>query len=247
MPEPVWNRLRRRTATFLTRGLLPEDFDEATRATVRTVRTFTATSPERVAAACDAVRYVVRDRIPGDIVECGVWRGGMVMAMLRTLRDAGDTERHVYLYDTFAGMSEPTAEDRSLHGEVAATLLARTERTDPNSIWCYASLADVRRNVESVGYDPSRIHFVEGTVEETIPATVPERIAILRLDTDWYASTKHELHHLFPRVVPGGIVIVDDYGHWSGARKAVDEYIAEHDVSLFLGRTDYTGRIAVKR
>ena len=98
----------------------------------------------------------------------------------------------------------------------------------------------------STGYDKSKIHLVKGKVEETIPKTLPERIALLRLDTDWYASTKHEMLHLFPRLVPGGVLILDDYGSWLGARKAVDEYIAENKVKIFLCRVDNSGRVAVK-
>ncbi len=233
-------------ARVKTPDIVRSDFDEETKATIKAVREFTATSPERILAGCEAVRYAVRCRIPGAIVECGVWRGGMVMAMLRTLIASGDTERDVYLYDTFAGMSPPSSRDRTFKNESAEKLLSRGDRADPSSIWCAASLDDVRANVGSVGYDAQKIHYVEGKVEETLPQTLPDEIAILRLDTDWYASTKHELDHLFPRLASGGILIIDDYGHWKGAREAVDRYICEHGLRIFLSRTDYTGRIAVK-
>ena len=91
------------------------------------------------------------------------------------------------------------------------------------------------------------VHFVPGPVEQTLPDHAPDPIAILRLDTDWYASTRHELEHLFPRVAPGGVLIVDDYGHWEGARRAVDEYFARSDDRILLQRIDYTGRIGVKQ
>ena len=247
MFKKLYDRAARRAASIVSRGVIPIDFDDATRETVRAVGPFTATSPERVAASCDAARYVVRAAVPGAIVECGVWRGGMIMAMIRALRESGDVARDVYLYDTFSGMSTPTEDDRSFDGTRASTLLARSERTAAESVWCYASLEDVRINVLSTGYDEAKLHFIEGKVEDTIPKTMPAEIAILRLDTDWYASTKHELQHLFPRLSRGGILIIDDYGHWSGARKAVDDYVRENDVAIFLARTDYTGRIAVKR
>ena len=105
----------------------------------------------------------------------------------------------------------------------------------------------VKKNIFSIGYDPEKIHFVQGKVEDTIPATIPEKISLLRLDTDWYESTKHELEHLFPRLSKGGILILDDYGHWQGARKAADEYFNNNHISIFLSRADYTGRIAVKQ
>ena len=97
------------------------------------------------------------------------------------------------------------------------------------------------------GYPSEKLHFVRGPVEETIPDCVPEQIALLRLDTDWYESTKHELLHLFPRLQPGGVLIVDDYGHWQGAQRAVDEYFGTEHPPLFLSRIDYAARIAIKQ
>jgi hypothetical protein len=105
----------------------------------------------------------------------------------------------------------------------------------------------VQRNLAGTGYDLASVKFIKGKVEETIPAHAPARIALLRLDTDWYESTRHELAHLFPRLVPGGVLILDDYGHWQGSRRAVDEYMAEHGIPILLNRVDYTARIAVKR
>jgi hypothetical protein len=96
------------------------------------------------------------------------------------------------------------------------------------------------------GYDAARLRFVKGKVEDTVPAQAPARIAILRLDTDWYESTRHELEHLDPRLSPGGVLIIDDYGHWAGCRQAVDEYFASRKLHALLNRVDYTGRIAVK-
>lgn len=221
--------------------------DESTAQTIDAVRRYTMTSDQRVAALCDAVRYVVTNRIPGDIVECGVWKGGSMMAVARTLLELGDRARELHLFDTFAGMTAPTGEDVALTGESAADLMdASTDREDAESVWCRAPLDVVQQAMASVGYDRSRIHYIEGRVEDTIPAAAPERIALLRLDTDWYESTRHEMIHLFPRLCVGGVLILDDYGHWLGARRAVDEYLREHNVPLFLQKIDYTGRYAVK-
>ncbi|RYZ21521.1 MAG: macrocin O-methyltransferase [Chitinophagaceae bacterium] len=207
---------------------------------------FTMTSPERMFALSQAVRYVLRNRIAGDFVECGVWRGGSSMMMALELIAAKDT-RDLYLYDTYEGMSEPGAEDVDLNQNAADKLLRHSKKSNESIIWAYATLADVRQNLKATGYDAGHIHYVEGKVEETIPATLPGPIALLRLDTDWYESTRHELLHLFPLVVPGGVVIIDDYGHWQGARKAVDEYFTQHGLFPLLHRIDYTGRIFVKR
>lgn len=220
------------------------DLSLSDRQIMRRVAPFTMTSPERRASLLGAVDHVVRQRIPGDIVECGVWRGGSMMAVALALLERGDTSRHLYLYDTFEGMSAPTEHDRAPNGEAAAAQLARTAREHP--LWAVAGLDDVRANLASTGYPADHIHYVQGMVEQTIPATLPQQIALLRLDTDWYESTAHELQHLYPRLARRGVLIIDDYGHWSGARRAVDEYFAAADEPVFLHRVDYTARLVVK-
>jgi len=223
---------------------LPPDVDDAARAVLETVAPFTMTSPERILALRAAVGHVCRHGIEGDIVECGVWRGGSMMAAALTLLECGD-RRRLHLFDTFAGMPPPAPADRDVSGAPAADLLAAE---DPFSgpTWCHSPLADVQANLAATGYPADLVRFVTGRVEETLPREAPERIAILRLDTDWYESTRHELEHLYPRLAVGGLLIIDDYGHWEGARRAVDEYLAAIGARLFLTRIDYTGRLAVK-
>jgi O-methyltransferase len=203
------------------------DLTKADRALIARVEPFTMTSLDRRASLVGAIDHVVRHEIAGDIVECGVWRGGSMMLAALALMARGDTSRDLWLYDTFEGMSEPGAEDRSASGESAAAQLARTPRGE--GVWCEAGLADVRANLESTGYPRERIHFIEGKVEDTIPATLPKRAALLRLDTDWYESTRHELEHLYDRLAPGGVLIIDDYGSWQGSKEATDEFIAGLD------------------
>lgn len=209
------------------------------------VKAYTMTSIERQYALYQAVRYVLTARITGDFVECGVWKGGSSMLMACTLLEHGVSDREFYLYDTFAGMSEPTEKDVNVKGTVAKAKWAALSSGNINT-WDYASLSEVRQNVFSTGYPANNIHFIEGKVEDTIPRTIPDKIALLRLDTDWYESTLHELEYLFPRLVPGGVLIIDDYGHWQGARQAVDEYFKKNNVRMLLNRIDYTGRIGVK-
>jgi O-methyltransferase len=159
----------------------------------------------------------------------------------------GDTDRTLWMYDTYTGMTEPIESDVSHAGSSASSLLTAArqyEIAEHSLVQAYASLEDVRRNMQTCAYPTSRIKFVMGPVEKTIPGEMPERIALLRLDTDWYESTRHELINLYPRLSPGGILIIDDYGHWQGAQKAVDEFF--EDEPLFLNRIDYTGRLAVK-
>jgi len=205
----------------------------------------TMTSVERQATLVSAVRHLARAQIKGCLVECGVWRGGSSMVAALTLIEERQTDRQLYLFDTFQGMTVPTDADRSVYGVSAQELLDRdVSRT---GVWCVADLADVQRGMKSTGYPIDHIHYVQGPVETTIPGQSPaEPIALLRLDTDWYESTRHELVHLFPRLVDGGILIVDDYGAWEGARKAVDEYLAELPRPLYLHRIDDTGRLLIK-
>lgn len=202
------------------------------------------TTPERIEAVVRAVEYIVKANIAGAFVECGVWKGGSMMAIAETLLRLGQSDRALYLFDTFQGMTAPAERDRDYRGKPAAGAMAREPRTSP--LWAVAPIEEVRQNMQRTGYPTQRVTFVPGLVEETIPREAPERIALLRLDTDWYKSTRHEMEHLFPRLSSGGVLIVDDYGHWSGARQAVDEYLDDHDVPLLLCRIDYTGRIAVK-
>jgi O-methyltransferase len=214
---------------------------------MREVRPFTMTSPERLYGLMSGIRYVIANRIPGDIVECGVWKGGSMMAAAKTLLKLNSTERNLHLFDTFAGMTPPSAKDGSRFGhETPGESFARLQNSDGSSRWCFGPLEEVRRNMSSTGYPEGNIHFVKGPVENTIPAQAPEEIALLRLDTDFYESSKHEMLHLFPRLSPGGVLLLDDYGHWEGQRLAVDEYLSENKIKVLLNRLDYTGRIGVK-
>ena len=154
--------------------------------------------------------------------------------------------RDIYVYDTFEGMSAPGDVDVSFHGEHAHDTFVSRKLSDNTSDWCFSSLEEVKQNVFSTGYTKDKIHFIKGKVEDTLPEHIPGKIALLRLDTDWYESTKHELIHLFPRLETHGVLIVDDYGHWEGAKRAVDEYICNNKIRILLNRIDYTGRIAIK-
>lgn len=220
---------------------LPDDF---TRLHAE-CRSYTMTSLERMFALYQATRYVVDKGLEGAVVECGVWKGGSMMLVALTLIDMKD-DRDLWLYDTFEGMPEPSQADVAADGADVAVKWERSRRPDRTSDWCRSPLDECRRNVESTGIAPERLNFVKGRVEDTLPRIVPDKIALLRLDTDWYDSTRHELVHLFPRLAEGGVLILDDYGHWEGQRRAMDEYCRDHGVTLLLNRIDRSGRIAVR-
>jgi O-methyltransferase len=223
---------------------LPDDFTDADAELWRRIAPYTMTTPGKVHALTRAVEYIVARRIPGAFVECGVWRGGSMMAVALTLLRLKVTDRDLYLFDTFEGMPEPGEEDVKQGGEPAADVLARLDRGSAH--WAIASIEEVREVLFSVGYPRERIHLVPGKVEETLPDGAPGDVALLRLDTDWYASTRHELVHLYPRLVAGGVLIIDDYAYWRGARQAVDEYVRENEPTLFLIRIDHGARVALK-
>ena len=206
-------------------------------------------SPEAIVTLIRAVDRVIEHRIPGALVECGVYMGGNIEVMVRALQRHGVSDRDVYLYDTFAGMPKPEERDDEAPGGVASASWEahRTEQDgDKGSNWMKAGVELVRQRINPLGYPDEHLHFIKGMVEDTIPATMPEQIAILRLDTDFYASTKHELEHLYPRLSPGGVLIIDDYGAFPGSRMATDEYSAGHGLNWFLHRVDAHVRLVVK-
>lgn len=206
---------------------------------------FTMTSKERMYALYKSVEYVIKNNIPGDFVECGVWRGGSTMLIAYTLIELNVTNRAIYLYDTFEGMAQPTEFDYGIANKQnrASEKWKKKQKNEINK-WCYASLSEVENNMALTKYPLGNIVFIKGKVEESIPEIMPAKISILRLDTDWYESTKHELIHLFPILMNKGVLIIDDYGYWAGAKKAVDEYFTKGQV--LLNRIDSTGRIGIK-
>jgi O-methyltransferase len=223
------------------------DIDTADLAFIRRFDGYTMTSIERRFHLLNAVRYLVRHQIPGAIVECGVWRGGSMMLAAGTLLSLGVCDRDLHLFDTYTGMPPPAALDVDFEGKRAGERMqADAETRSESLVWAIASLREVTKNMVDTGYPANLLHYVEGRVEETLPKAAPERIALLRLDTDWYESTHHELIHLYPRLVRGGVLIIDDYGYWKGARKAVDEFLAVLPEPVLLHRIDDTGRAVVK-
>jgi hypothetical protein len=224
---------------------LPSDYDDEAKEIIRAVRPWTMTGPDKMYALIQAVRYVARHRIPGDVVECGVWRGGSMQAVARTLLAAGDTARDLHLFDTYEGMPPPSDRDLRRSDERSAEELLAEESREDSKVWAVATLDDVKDGFSRLDYPAERVHFVKGKVEDTIPGHAPEQISILRLDTDWYESTRHELEHLYPRLSPGGVLLLDDYGYWEGAREAVDEFLEQSGERLLLMRMA-SGRLAIK-
>jgi O-methyltransferase len=201
---------------------------------------YTMTGIERAYSLYKALEYLFEKKIAGDMVECGVWKGGSCMLMAYFFKSRGETHRRIFLYDTFEGMVQPGPVD----GEFEKNEWNRLKMDEQKNSWCLSSLEEVQANMQKTGYPAENIVYVKGAVENTIPATVPSEIALLRLDTDWYESTRHELEHLFPLLSDRGILLIDDYGVWQGAKKATDEYLK--NLPYHLQRIDNSGRLLIK-
>lgn len=220
--------------------LLDKDFVEI----MNKCKDYTMTSEERMFSLYLAVRYIVEAKIPGDFVECGVWKGGSSMIIAYTLLKMGINNRKIYLYDTFEGMPEPGEEDVyiSKKEDVKNVWSKETKKEK----WLFSPLEEVRKNLLSIGYPEENLIFIKGKVEETIPKTISPKISLLRLDTDWYSSTYHEMKYLFPKLSKNGILLLDDYNYWKGSKDAVDKYLEETKTVILLNRIDSSGRIGVK-
>jgi len=209
---------------------------------------FTMVSAERLYATITACKHVVMNDIEGDFVECGVWRGGVSIAA-KMIFEAYDSNKNVHLFDTFAGMTEPTHHDFTANEKGLASDRFKKEQKEDYNAWCYASLEDVKKNFQNSGVRMKEVHFIKGDVLKTlsISTNIPNQISVLRLDTDWYESTKIELEVLYPILSKTGPLLIDDFGYWAGARRAVEEYFQNSEFEYpYLQYTDNTGRSGVK-
>ncbi len=189
-------------------------------------------------------KYVAVNGVEGDIVECGVWRGGCSIIMAETLKYYGCLNKKVFMYDTYAGMSEPSERDFPIGSTESPHPHWKELNKDTHNAWFYAPIEEVKRNANAADYPSDNFVFVKGKVEDTLPGVIPCAISVLRLDTDWYRSTYHEMEHLFPRLSIGGVLIVDDYAAYAGAKNAVDDYLKEQKIRIFLAADPLTGKVA---
>ena len=178
--------------------------------------------------------------VQGAFLECGVWRGGSAMAYCYSNLQQDLSYREVFLLDTYEGYTKVNESDFEIsNGKHAQDLFIE----DANYV-CYADLDDVKAGMMETSYPMQKIHFLVGDVVDTNLDLLPKQISILRLDTDYYESTKWELENLYPRLAPGGVLIIDDYDHWNGCRKACDEFFRDNEGSLLI-QMEY-GRIMIK-
>lgn len=220
---------------------LPLDFNDSESELVNRVRPYTMTREERIVGLQRAVRYVCNNSIPGDFVECGVWKGGSSMVAAIEFQACGDL-RDLYLLDSYDLPIPPPLEiDTDLDGTKIFGGV-----TEEVPYWQCVTDTEVEKNLLSTGYPKERLRIIKGLVTDTVPAECPEKISILRLDTDTYESTKLELEHLYPRLVEKGVLVLDDYGTHGGVRSAVDEYFKSVGTFPLITRVDTAGALAIK-
>jgi hypothetical protein len=179
------------------------------------------------------LEHIRINNIEGDFVECGVWKGGNILGIMEYLNFHRMTNRNVWLYDTFQGMTQPEDIDVDLYERKASNIL--------QEVMCYANVEDVKKTLSISNFPKENVKYVVGDVSETLDFNynLPEKISLLRLDTDWYKSTLKELSVLYPKLNKNGVLIVDDYGHWKGSKTAVDEYFKNENI--IIEKIDYTG------
>ncbi len=212
---------------------------------IKSSKEYSMTNEIRMYALSQSIKKVSIENLDGEFVECGVWKGGNIILMSQ-LNNYYKLNKKIYGFDTFEGMTQPTNFDIDLNNNTAKTKLTDEKKYDNcDNIWCYSSFGEVKKNISKYS-DLTNIKLIKGPVEKTLleENNLPEKISVLILDTDFYESTKKELEVLYPKLVKGGILIIDDYGHWQGSRKAVDEYFA--NTKILLQYVDYSSRLIVK-
>lgn len=238
-----------RLARVRPETLLPVEFSKEETEIFEYVRAnnLTMASNERMYSTMLACKHVINRNIEGDFVECGVWRGGNAM-LAAAIFNMHKVDKKIYLFDTFAGMTEPTEIDTRTQDGMKAMKKFRDNQRDGFNDWAYSSIEDVRDNFQKAGLLSNNIVMVKGDVLCTLENIdhLPLKISVLRLDTDWYESTKRELEVLYPLLCVGGVIIIDDYGHWAGSKIATDEYFEKYGGKPFLQYIDGTGRAGVK-
>jgi len=213
---------------------------------INLVKSYTMTPQIRIYSLIKALKHINQKKILGDYVECGVWKGGNIILFKKIMELSNDYSRKIFAYDTFEGMTEPDENDFDISKNLNAKFLMNKDKDKKTNIWGVCSLENVKDNIQSNAKNIDNIKFIKGPVEQTLAVqiNIPEKISLLRLDTDWYSSTKKELEILYKKVSPGGIIIIDDYGHWGGSKKAVDEFFSNKYV--WMHYIDYACRLIIK-
>jgi O-methyltransferase len=190
----------------------------------------------------EAIIYCEEHNINGSFVECGVASGLQEVIICDTIIKSNYKLRHIFMFDTFSGNTMPGEKDYTIYNNRSNVHYTNTQIIDictnhrnnhNGKNLCEESLYTVKNNIKTTNYPEEYLHFIEGDIMETLnnPINIPSEIAILRLDTDWYDSSKFELQKLFKNVVDGGVIILDDYYLWNGQKEATDEFLKENNLN----------------
>ena len=231
---------------YLRQENLISEISDEEKDIVKKIQPYTMCKVANHWAIIQSLKHIKKNNINGDLVECGVFKGGNLILYKKIIEQIG-IEKKIFAYDTFEGMTEPGEHDQDLKDVKALDTFKKYKSAKVP--WCHSSIDEVKKNISKfdINIDKDFI-FIKGKVEETLKETknLPEKISLLRLDTDFYDSTKIELDVLFPRLQPGGVLIIDDYGHWKGSKKAVDEYFELKKNFYWFHRIDYASRLLIK-
>ncbi len=232
--------------TIINNKQIIVELSEKDKSLIEIVEKYTMTPRIRIFNLLQALRHLKEKSIEGDYVECGVWKGGNILLFKKFLNNEETQNRNIYAYDTFEGMTDPDENDFEISTNIKSKYLLENDYHKKTNNWGVCSLEDVKKNILINKSDLEDINFVKGDVLKTLNNEnyIPKKISLLRLDTDWYQSTKKELEVLYERVSAGGIIIIDDYGHWGGSKKAVDEFFSNKYV--WMHYVDYACRLIIK-
>ena len=223
------------------------ELNNADKKLINLAQKYSMTPQIRIFNLLQSLRYLKNKKIDGDYVECGVWKGGNIILFKKFIEEEDkDSKKNIFAFDTFEGMTEPDKNDYDISSNLSADVLLQSDKTKETNLWGVCSLESVKKNIQSCVNSKENIRFIKGPVENTLDVTsnLPDKISLLRLDTDWYNSTKKELDILYDKVSPGGIIIIDDYGHWGGSKKAVDDFFLNKYV--WMHYVDYACRLIIK-
>jgi len=242
--QKLFNKFGYRISRLHTNLKIPSEADDFQKKIIKECSDLTATGTIRMFGFLKAIEHVCLNDVKGDIVECGVLQGGNIIMAQKYLNKLNSANL-IYGFDTFAGMTEPTKEDTDNNNNSQIKIWKKHLRDDKICDWAFCSIEDVNKNISNL-VPKNNIKLIKGKVEHTllIKENIPEKISILRLDTDWYESTKIELEVLYPRLSKGGFLIIDDYGEFSGCRKAVDDFFKNK--KHYLNYIDSSSRVLIK-
>ena len=225
-----------------------KNFNFQEKKSINKILSLTMVSDENIEFLISAIRYVKKNKIKGYYVETGIWKGGLSILSYLTFTNKNKNKMKFFLFDTFEGMPKPSKYDKKLNKDLSQVFDKWEKKIKTSEGWNLSPINEVQKNIIKLCGKKSLndFNFIKGKVENTlkIKKNLPKKICLLRLDTDFYNSTKAELDYLFNKVSKGGIIIFDDYSNWLGAKKAIDDFLKNK--KYLLCKIDNNSRFIIK-